>query len=198
MTTDDDTGLADLFAGEEEKPAAEEPAESGGKRRSRFGWIVRGVLLVAIATVVTVAVLRSQGIKVDVLLVVFAYSALRLLMKAVSDVAPPPLPRRGPGNGTGGAAEASGDSLRTAVRRWEYQLGHAQNEPDRFSRIVLPALGELTDERLRLRHGITRATDPQRARELLGEPLWQLLNETGRRSPKPREVSAWIDALERI
>ena len=31
---------------------------------------------------------------------------------------------------------------------------------------------ELTDERLRQRHGITRASDPRRARQLLGEPLW--------------------------
>ena len=60
-------------------------------------------------------------------------------------------------------------------------------------------LAELTDERLRLRHGITRASDPRRARELLGEPLWQLLAEPGRRRAEgPRAVETYVDALERL
>ena len=59
-------------------------------------------------------------------------------------------------------------------------------------------LAELTDERLRLKHGITRESDPRRARELLGEPLWALLAEPGRRPPKARELGTYVDALEKI
>jgi hypothetical protein len=121
-------------------------------------------------------------------------------MLAVSEVAPPPLPRRSARGGeeSGAYTWTNGDMLRGAVRRWEQQLDWSQDDPDRFSRIVLPALWELADERLRLRHGITRATDPRRAREVLGEPLWQMLNEAGRRAPKPRDLTAYVDALEKI
>ena len=90
------------------------------------------------------------------------------------------------------------DTLRIAVRRWEQQLDWSHNDGERFSRIVLPALTELADERLRLRHGVSRASDPRRARELMGEPLWQVLHDPGRRPPKAREMSAVVDALEKI
>jgi len=63
---------------------------------------------------------------------------------------------------------------------------------------VLPVLAELTDERLRLRHGLTRATDPRRARELIGEPLWLALSEPGRRPPKRTDLATFVEALERL
>jgi len=59
-------------------------------------------------------------------------------------------------------------------------------------------LAELTDERLRLKHGITRSSDPRRARELVGEPLWEFLDQPSRRALKPRELSTYVEALERI
>ncbi|MEV4705755.1 hypothetical protein [Actinoplanes sp. NPDC049316] len=195
----DDGGLEDLFSGAADHPAEEVP-EAPAKPRSRAGWVLRNVLLVAVATAVTVAVLRSQGIKVSVLLVVAAFIALRLLMLAVSEVAPPPPPRARGGRGeeSGDYRWAGNDTLRIAVRRWEQQLDWSHNDGERFSRIVLPALTELADERLRLRHGVSRASDPRRARELMGEPLWQLLHDPGRRPPKAREMSAVVDALEKI
>ena len=74
----------------------------------------------------------------------------------------------------------------------------SQSDPNAFSRNVLPVLAELTDERLRLRHGLTRASDPRRARELLGEPLWQLLTEPGRRPPKAKDLTMYVESLERL
>jgi hypothetical protein len=197
--TRDDGGLEDLFAGGAERPAEEAP-EAPAKPRSRVGWVLRNALLVAVATAVTVAVLRSQGIKVSVLLIVAAFAALRLLMLAVSEVAPPPPPRARSRRGEESADYrwAGNDTLRIAVRRWEQQLDWSHDDGERFSRIVLPALTELADERLRLRHGVTQASDPRRARELLGEPLWQVLHDPGRRPPKAREMSAVVDALEKI
>ncbi len=61
----------------------------------------------------------------------------------------------------------------------------------------MPVLAELTDERLRLRHGLTRASDPRRARELIGETLWSALEEPGRRV-KPRDPTQYIESLERL
>ncbi|GGQ65563.1 hypothetical protein [Couchioplanes azureus] len=199
MSRHPDGGLDDLFGGRAEPAvAAEEPAGAGARPRSRTARIAGNVLLVALATTVAVAVLRSQGIKVSIPLVVAAFTALRLLMGAVSEVAPPPAPRGRRASDLGAGQGAGDDSLRAAVRRWERHLDSAQHDADRFSRIVQPALAELADERLRLRHGITRSSDPRRARELLGEPLWRMLEEPGRRPPKSRELSACVDALEKI
>jgi hypothetical protein len=195
-------GLDDLFSFAEEAPR-EEPAEVTERAPSRAAWWLRNLLLITIATVITVATLRANGIQVSVLLIVAAFVALRLLMLAVSEVAPPVVAksaaRRDNSADNDGLYRWTGtDSLRTAVRGWERRLGWSQSDPDGFSRNVLPVLAELTDERLRLRHGITRASDPRRARELLGEPLWQMLSEPGRRPPKAKDLTAYVETLERL
>ena len=194
-------GLDDLFAIADE-PVIEEPDEIEEKPRSRAAWVLRNLLLVAVATVVTVAALRSAGIGISVLIVVAAFVALRLLMLAVSEVAPPPAPkpdtRRSTADDDGLYHWAGSDSLRSAVRRWEQRLERSQSDPASFSRNVLPVLAELTDERLRLRHGITRASDPRRARELLGEPLWLMLGDPGRRPLRARDLAIYVETLERL
>ena len=196
-------GLDDLFAMGQEPVVEEQPVETGPKQRSRGLWVFRNLLLVAAATVVTVAALRSAGVGISVLLVVTAFIALRLLMLAVAEVAPPPIPkaaarRRNVADDEGFYHWGGTDSLRSAVRRWEQRLEWSQSDPAAFSRNVLPVFAELTDERLRLRHGITRASDPRRARELLGEPLWQLLGDPGRRPPKARDLATHVETLERL
>jgi len=196
-------GLDDLFAFADE-PAIEEPVEVVERSPSRAAWVLPNLLLVAVATVVAVAALRSAGIGVSVLLIVAAFVALRLLMLAVAEVAPPPVPKpssppSGDPGGDGLYRWAGTDSLRTAVRRWEQRLDWSQSDPDAFSRNVLPVLAELTDERLRLRHGITRSSDPRRARELLGESLWAVLGSNERlRPPRARDLAMYVETLERL
>jgi hypothetical protein len=196
----DDGGLEELFGSRADEAFVEEPGGIVDKPRSRVGWVLRNVALIAVATVVTVAGLRSRGISVSILLVVAAFVSLRLLMFAVSEVAPPAQPRRAASRDASGSDRqwTGTDALRVAVRRWEQLLDWAQNDADRSSRNLLPVLAELADERLRLKHGITRSSDPRRARELLGEPLWGFLDEPGRRRPKAREFTTYVDALERI
>lgn len=55
-------------------------------------------------------------------------------------------------------------------------------------------LGELADQRLMARHGITRAADPARATELLGDELTSFVSAT---PPYPRLTPAGIDRLLR-
>jgi hypothetical protein len=191
----DDGGLEQLFSFRDEP--AEEPAEPVSKERSRALWLLRNLLLIAAATVVAVAALRSGGYRISVLLVVAFFIGLRLVLFAVSEVAPPPLPKRRSGASAAGR-DPAGDSLRVAVRRWERNLDQAHADADVYTRNVLPVLAELTDERLRLRHGITRASDPRRARELLGDPLWAALHDPGRRTAKARELETYVDTLERL
>jgi hypothetical protein len=192
-------GLDDLFAMVGE-PDAEERPEPAERPRSRVLWVIRNLLLIAVATVVTVAVLRSIRLGVSVPVVAAAFVALRLLMLAVAEVAPPPAPKPVAQRATAdieGLYQWTGtDSLRSAVHRWEQRLEWSRSDPDAFARSVLPMLGELADERLRLHHGITRALDPRRARELLGEPLWLALDDPGRR--RLRDMVAFVETLERL
>ena len=190
-----DGGLDELFSARDEP--VEEAPEPVVKERSRALMILRNALLVIAATVVTVAALRAGGLRISVLLVVVFFIGLRLVLFAVSEVAPPPLPKRRSA-GFAASREAGNDSLRLAVRRWERNLDRAHADAEVYTRNVLPVLAELTDERLRLRHGITRQSDPRRARELLGDPLWAALHDPGRRHPKSRELEAYVDTLERL
>jgi len=200
MSRDTDTGGLDALFGAAEPapaPAAPEPAP---ERRSRGGWLIRNALLIGIATTVTVAGFRMAEVRLPVLMIVAFFVALRLLMLAVAEVAPPPSPGPASRRGEESAAYhwAGTDVLRAAVRRWEHRLDWSQSDVDRFSRNVLPVLAELTDERLRLRHGLTMASDPRRARELIGEPLWLALSEPGRRPPKKNDLATFVEALERL
>ena len=189
-----DGGLDDLFSLGAEP--VEEPAEPVAKKRSTPVVLLRNALLIVAATVVTVAALHAADTKVSILLIVAFYVGLRLVLFAVSEVAPPALPKRRRGFAKGG--DRTPDSLRAAVRRWERNLDRAHADPDLYARNVLPVLAELADERLRLRHGITRAADPRRARELLGDPLWAALHDRGRRSAKSSELETYVNALERL
>ena len=188
-------GLDDLFSSRDE-PRAEE-VEAVGRSRSPALRIAGNALLIAAATTVTVAGLRAAGMRTSILLIVAAFTGLRLIMLAVSEVAPPALPKR-PSGSAASSSGPHGDALRAAVRRWEQNLSRAHADPDLYSRNVLPVLAELTDERLRLRHGITRVTDPRRARELLGDPLWAALHNPGRQVARPRDLENYVDALERL
>ena len=190
----DDGRLDDRF-GVPAGPAAEEgPAPE--RRRSPVPRVIGEVALIGLTTVVVVAALRAGGVRIPLLLIVAALLALRLVLWAASAVAPPPAPN--PRSRSGPDDPAAADALRAAVSRWEGNLERAQSDPDRRARNVLPVLAELTDERLRLQHGITRATDPQRARELLGEELWSALADSGRRGLKARDVETFVNVLERL
>ncbi|GAA0504331.1 hypothetical protein Ade02nite_28370 [Paractinoplanes deccanensis] len=187
-------GLDDLFGYREEPVPVEEltPVE---KRRSARSWFLVNVAVIAVVTVVVVALLRSSDIDISVVFVVTALIALRLVVLAVQWVKAPPVPKRSASRGMSGRSGT--DSLRAAVRRWEKTLQRAHDDPDQYWRNVLPVLAELTDERLRLRHGITRQSDPRRARELLGDPLWAAL-QGGEKKSKPRDLATYVDALERL
>ncbi|MBL7256895.1 hypothetical protein [Paractinoplanes lichenicola] len=188
-------GLEELFGEREEPLGGDEAAPE--RKRSWTGWVLRNLLLVALASAVVVAVMRSADLDISIVFVVSALIGLRVILLAVAEVRPPPRPKRS--DRRGGSDGGSGtDSLRAAVRRWEQNLERANADDDLYSRNVLPVLAELTDERLRLRHGITRASDPRRARKLLGDPLWATLHDRGRRMPKARDLESYVDVLERL
>jgi hypothetical protein len=191
-------GLDLLFAAGPEEPA-EAPAEP--ERSGVWRWWLQNALVIAILTAAVAGGMRMVGVRLPIVLVVVGFVALRALWLIVAGLAPPPPvppgPRRTAADDDGRYEFTSGDALRGAVRRWENRL-QGPADAARFSRNVLPVLAELADERLRQRHGLTRASDPDRARELLGEPLWRLLEDPGRKPPKAKEWAAHVQALEKL
>ncbi|TDC33474.1 hypothetical protein E1211_19085 [Micromonospora sp. 15K316] len=189
--------IDDLLTFEEERPRRE---ERGG--RGRLGGLLRLLIGVASVVVVVIVGLRAVGLQVSLLILVTGVLALFVVRRIVAALAPgplPPPPRRPVNRADDGTWNwTAQDALRRAINGWETPLEWSNTRPERFTGVILPRLVELADERLRLRHGITRESDPVRARALLGERLWAFLQTSPRRTPSPRDLAAIVAELEKI
>lgn len=172
------------------------------RRRSRLGWWVRTVLTAAGLTAVVVVGLRIYGVAVSIPAIFAGFLALLVLRRLVEQVTPPPpqpvAPPRDPAFDDGTYRWGTEDVLTGAVHRWERKLAWSKGEPQRFTRGVHPILVELVDERLRLRHGVSRSADPARARALVGDLLWTFLSAPPKRTPAPRDLVALVAEVEKI
>jgi len=176
-------------------------------RRER-PWLVGTALTSFLTSAVVYILLSAVGTPPPYPLILAACSGAMLVRQAarlvgepawlrVGDlVRPPRLPRQfEPG------ASSGDDGLAVAVRRWSRLLEWGDTkvvaDSGRFVRTVGARIGELVDERLRQRYGITRASDPDRARAIVGEGLWRLLG-SHRRSVSYREIVSATADLERM
>jgi hypothetical protein len=194
------TSIDDLLSFDEEP--AEERADA---RPARLRPVLRTLAVTAAITVVVVVLLRAVGLQVSLWVLVAGVLAVLAVRRVTAALSPPPRPRAAgrtpahPGEepGTWNWA-APRDALRAAINGWERPLDWCGGNRERFADRILPRLGELADERLRQQHGITRESDPARARSLLGEPLWTFLATPSRRPPSPRELAAIVAELEKL
>ncbi|MFI7425633.1 hypothetical protein ACIBPB_01465 [Micromonospora sp. NPDC049836] len=188
------TSIDDLLS------SAGERAEPAGRGRLRV--LLRTLTVTAAITVVVVVGLRAVGLQVSLWIIVAGVLAVLAVRRVTAALTPPPPPRTGArapaGEEPGTWNWASRDALRTAINGWERPLDWCGGNRERFTERILPRLGELADERLRQKHGITRESDPARARTLLGEPLWTFLSVPSRRPPSPRDLAAIVAELEKL
>lgn len=191
-----ESSIDDLLRHDDEPPPRNRREVSGGR------WWVRMVLIAVALTAVTVFGLRLFDIGVSVTTVGAGFVALLSLRRLTARVAPPPPAREhghrlaGPDDGTYRWGDP--DGLRGAVREWERKLDWAQGKPEMFARGVQPMIAQVVDERLRQRRGFTRASDPARARALLGEPVWLFLAAAPTHSPTPRDCATILAQLEKL
>jgi hypothetical protein len=80
----------------------------------------------------------------------------------------------------------------------ESRLSWGAADPQRFRDRVRPDLVALATDLLRTRRGVDPRTQPEHARRILGEPLWQLMTGPLERSPSRPELVRMVEALERI
>ena len=196
MTRDraDGGSLDDLLRYEEEPPHREPRPQTG------WTWVATtAAYSLALAGVVVFSA-RALGVGLPFAVVFSLTFALLALHRVVQAVAPGPHaaePER-VASWEDPEIPSTPDGAIGPATRWDTRLSWTQSDPDRFARTVLPVLAEIADERLRQRHGVTRASDPARARELLGDPLWTFLSTPVTRSLTPRQLAAIVAHLEAI
>jgi hypothetical protein len=204
-------GLDELLDTGEHPPLRPRPVRLERRPFDRRWWLRTTLASAGIATALYgVLVLFRIGVPYPLLLVtMFAIAILRGTLQQVHDE---PLPAEVTGIGLEpvdrrshpGPIDAlrysvsSSDGLRFAVGRWEDRLLRGERDGSRFAGLVTPRLGELVDERLRQRYGITRASDPDRVRRMLGEPVWAMLHGPQSRVPGPRDVASVIAKVEEL
>jgi hypothetical protein len=198
MTDSDTTSIHELLRHEEEAPADER------RSRSAVAWLVKILVYAAALAALAVLALHVAGLTVPYVLAFTVMLALFVLRRLVRLVAAPPPARAAMVRRSAALDDeasyhwGSGDGLRSAVSQWEHRLEWGHDSAGRFARGVQPRLAEFADERLRMRHGINRAGDPARAREVLGEPLWTFLHGPVDKSPTPRELAAVLARMEEL
>lgn len=80
----------------------------------------------------------------------------------------------------------------------ESRLSWGAADPYRFRERVRPELVALASDLLRTRRGVDLRSQPEQARHLLGEPLWQLMTGPLERSPSRAQLSRAVADLEGI
>jgi hypothetical protein len=181
----------------------DDPAGIDGRPpRSAFtSWLLRATGFALLVAGGIWALAHLAGFAVPYVLLVAVLLAGAGLRRILGDLRPPPLRFVTDAPLVARAAVIPGelsDGLELATIRWDNRLSFGERDAGRFASSIRPRITELVDERLRQRHGLTRASDPARARELLGEPLWELLHAPSVRNPSPRQLAAIIAKVEEL
>lgn len=201
MSADRIVGIDDLLSREED-----EPAPRRGPERPTRQFVIRTAITAPLVAAVLYAALPLVQIKLAYpLLLAFTLAAL-VIRRAVRLVVEPGRrltrdlvahrvvaydPRFDDGN-------IGADGLSRAVLRWEMRLEWSGVERQRFMKRMPHFIGEIVDERLRQRHGVTLEHDRAAARRLCGPELWAFLTEPMTRIPTPRQFAVIVKQMEAL
>jgi hypothetical protein len=178
---------------------AEPSAAGGSPRRPR---LLRSLGIGFLVSAVVYMLAAVLGLRPPYPLVYLVSLAGFLIYRAVRTAGEPAAHRTAdamvaPLHESDAVAATGGDGMVAAVRRWERRLEWGWNSPDQAATLRL-RLAEVADELLRQRRGVNRATDPDRARRLLGDRPWSLLYDPAEVPATPGEIEKLIDQLERL
>jgi hypothetical protein len=84
------------------------------------------------------------------------------------------------------------------VEKWRRRLDTTSDDVEWFTRVVHARIVPLVEQRLRQRHGVRLAEDPERVRAILGGPLHDFLTVPLPRTPSPQELDRLITRIEEI
>jgi hypothetical protein len=153
------------------------------------------LLAAAFCAGVVWAMVFMVGYEVPYPLVFMTFLAIVITWGLSLELRPPPAIQ--PLEGDGEPELMAADQPFAEAKRWVSRLEWVRRDPTQFQRIIRPAIGALADEKLRQRHGITRASHPARAAELFGPRLTHFLDPSKlRRALDPAELLAVVKELE--
>ncbi|HEX4727480.1 MAG TPA: hypothetical protein VH298_06760 [Jatrophihabitans sp.] len=92
-------------------------------------------------------------------------------------------------------------SYAVRLRQLERRLQAASVDGAKFDWGLRPLLAQLVAERLRHRHAITIRREPETARAMLGEQLWQMINGRSDQPSPPltkHQLTVLIEAIEAL
>ncbi|MFL6164140.1 MAG: hypothetical protein ACJ74U_18210 [Jatrophihabitantaceae bacterium] len=87
------------------------------------------------------------------------------------------------------------------LRQLERRLDSASRDPSNFDWVVRPMLAELAADRLKYKHGINFHREPAKAREVVGEQLWQIMitsPDTPIQPVSPARLRELVQAISHI
>ncbi|MGY0233228.1 hypothetical protein [Longispora urticae] len=186
-------GIDDLFSSEPE-PA---PPRRRKARLTPVGAALRVVLITAVLSGFAWLVIASTGFTLPYPLLFVFFLAIVISWRLGGALRPAPFPKYRP-TPHGESGFRTVDKPFADAKRWVDRLDWVRGDGEQFNRALLPAFAALADERLRLRHGITRATHPARADELLGPRLVDFLDSPKRRAPGHAQLSELVKLLEEL
>lgn len=122
--------------------------------------------------------------------------ALLLVRRQLPKGSRPRLPRPVPPAEPARPTDALGE-----LARLEGTIAFAARSERLYETVFVPQLRDLADDLLEVRHGVVREQHPDRAREILGEELWQLYDvrprpHVGERPGPPPQTL--IDLVDRV
>jgi hypothetical protein len=214
-------GLDELFDGGPVVPRREQAprAARAPSRPFDWRWWVRRLFVAFALTTVGFGILYFVGYEVSYPLVLFTIVAVQVIREMLSQVRSeelpatvtgiglepvrrpgdrPRAPERAPSRRELRDAIPSGDGILLAVAKWDDRFVWGERDPNRFAAVVVTRLADLVDARLRQRHGLTLAGNPDQARRLVGEDLWKLLHYTPSRVPSPQDIASIVAKVEAL
>jgi hypothetical protein len=192
--------IDDLLGDSDDPGPDSQPAEPS-RSPTWASRLFRRALVAAIAAGAADVVLLPLGLRVPYMLLFAVFFALFAVRRALRAVEAPRLTvgAKAPAPAIGGVhPDELSDGLQSALSRWDARLSWSERDLQRFDSTVRARLAEIADERLRQRHGVTRDADPRRARDLMSERLWTFLFSPVARTPKPQELAAIVDDMEKL
>lgn len=171
--------LDDLLHAASEHRATPDPGEISVRV------VLRILAISAVAAFAAYQLLLLVGYRVPYLLLLGVPTAGLLARRITARThGPPPPKERRPA-----AEDRPQDTAYQGARRWVSRLAGDAYDRDDFSQRTYPMIVTMVDERLRLRHGIERRRDPQRARAVMPEELWRFVTQPPRRRPRPAQLT---------
>jgi hypothetical protein len=174
-----------------------------GDLRRRVDRPVRYAILVGLGVIISAIpirwVLGVFGLDVPYVLVLgvlAAFAGIRATVRLLHIRPVPSSLRQNPPLERWGADEH--DGIHDAVRSWSGRLDYAQDNPRNFPRMIQPALVHIIEERIRLMHGVTRATDPHRFAQLVGPELSALLAGPVSAQVTPQMIATLVARMEAL